>query len=199
MQTLNLADFRGTSAESVEAWLATILQEVERQAGLGGDTWTAEALYYGVTAHLKDAASMWLITMTEDMRPEAMTLSYSVRKMRKQYGHRDNIFKIQQRLAAREQRPGERLSAFAAKIMDIGFGKRVPAESYVEAFLHGINKQTAATQIRGRDPRTLKDALQYAKDTCGGYGEGLKVTDCYREDRGMGTEEEGAPPAKRRS
>lgn len=199
MQTLNLADFRGTSAESVEAWLATILQEVERQAGLGGDTWTAEALYYGVTAHLKDAASMWLITMTEDMRPEAMTLSYSVRKMRKQYGHRDNIFKIQQRLAAREQRPGERLSAFAAKIMDIGFGKRVPAESYVEAFLHGINKQTAATQIRGRDPRTLKDALQYAKDTCGEYGEGLKVTDCYREDRGMGTEEEGAPPAKRRS
>ncbi|KAI9983711.1 hypothetical protein PInf_007778 [Phytophthora infestans] len=138
--------------------------------------------------------------MTEDMRPEAMTLCYSVRKMRKQYGHRDNIFKIQQRLAAREQRPGERLSAFAAKIMDIGFGKRVPAESYVEAFLHGINKQTAATQIRGRDPRTLKDALQYAKDTCGGYGEGLKVTDCYREDRGMAGMEQGlgssdeAPP-----
>lgn len=205
MKTLNLADFRGTSAESVEAWLATIPQEVERQAGLGGDTWTAEELYYGVTAHLKDAASMWLITMTEDMRPEDKTLSYLVKKMRKKYGRRDNIFKIQQRLAAREQQPGERLSDFAAKLMDIGFGKRVPAESYVEAFLNGINNQTAAMQIRGRDPRTLEDALQYAEDTCGEYGEGFKVTDWrvakrrYRDDRGMGAEEEGAPPAKRKA
>ncbi|KAL3661793.1 hypothetical protein V7S43_013088 [Phytophthora oleae] len=101
MKTLNMVDLKGTSAESVEAWLAAIPQEVERQAGLGGDIWTAEELYYGVTAHVKDAASMWLITLTENMRKEDKTLSYLVRKMRKKYERRDNIFKIQQRLAAR--------------------------------------------------------------------------------------------------
>eukprot|EP00644_Phytophthora_capsici_P017360 jgi/Phyca11/125185/e_gw1.57.239.1 len=146
MKTLNLEDFRVTAAESVEAWLATIPQEVERQAGLGGDTWTAEELYYGVTAHLKDAASKWLITLSETMRDEDKTLSYL--------------------------QPGERLSDYAAVLMDIGFGQRVSAETYVEAFISGINNPTTATQIRAYEPQTLEDAVQFAEDKCGDYGEG---------------------------
>ncbi|KAE8955445.1 hypothetical protein PF011_g31790 [Phytophthora fragariae] len=83
MKRLHLEDFKGTASESVEAWLATIPQEVERQASLGGDTWTAAELYYGVTAHLKDAATKWLITLSENMREEDKNLAYLIKMMRK--------------------------------------------------------------------------------------------------------------------
>ncbi|OWZ03497.1 putative Polyprotein, partial [Phytophthora megakarya] len=92
MKALHLEDFRGTADESVEAWLATIPQEVERQTGFGGDTWTAEELYYGVTAHLKDRSNTWLTTLTSSMRREDKTLDFLVRKLRKKYGRRDNVF-----------------------------------------------------------------------------------------------------------
>jgi len=170
MKYLNLSDFSGKSSESVEAWLATIPQEVEGQAGLGGDTWTAEELYYGATAHLKDATSTWLIslaeTMTEQdktlaylkdatstwlislaetMTEQDKTLAYLVRMMRKKFGRREDMFTIQQRLTARVQQPGERVGDFAASLSTIGFGKRVPADSYVGAFINGINNQITAT------------------------------------------------------
>lgn len=204
MKRLHIEDFSGKSSESVEAWLATIPQEVERQAGLGGDSWTAEELYYGATAHLRDAASKWLITLTEHMQPEDRNLSYLVRKMRKKYGSRDNMFRIQQRLAARVQQPGERLSDYAASLTNIGFGKRIPAESYVEAFINGINNETTATQVRAYEPQTLDEAVQFAEDKCGEYGEGFKVTDWrvakrrYRENREYG-EEGDASPSKKKS
>ncbi|ETP50910.1 hypothetical protein F442_03870 [Phytophthora nicotianae P10297] len=204
MKTLHLEDFYGTTGESIEAWLATIPQEVERQAGLGGDTWTAEELYYGVTAHLKDSAGKWFTTLSETMQDDDKTLSYLVRRLRQKYGSRDNLFKTQQKLAAREQQAGERLSEFAAHLTNIGFGKRVPAESYVEAFINGINNPTTATQVRAYEPQTL-DALQFAEDKCGLYGEGFNVTDWrvakrrYREDRELGDDEEEAPPPKRRT
>ncbi|KAI9985805.1 hypothetical protein PInf_024571 [Phytophthora infestans] len=203
MKRLHIEDFSGKSSESVEAWLATIPQEVERQAGLGGDSWTAEELYYGATAHLKDAASKWLITLTEHMQPEDRTLSYLVRKMRKKYGSRDNMFRIQQRLAAKVQQPGERLSDYAASLTNIGFGKRIPAESYVEAFINGINNETTATQVRAYEPQTLDEAVQFAEDKCGEYGEGFKVTDWrvakrrYRENREYGEEGDATPPKKK--
>ncbi|KAI9998161.1 hypothetical protein PInf_002495 [Phytophthora infestans] len=203
MKRLHIEDFSGKSSESVEAWLATIPQEVERQAGLGGDSWTAEELYYEATAHLKDAASKWLITLTEHMQPEDRNLSYLVRKMRKKYGSRDNMFRIQQRLAARVQQPGERLSDYAASLTNIGFGKRIPAESYVEAFINGINNETTATQVRAYEPQTLDEAVQFAEDKCGEYGEGFKVTDWrvakrrYRENREYGEEGDASPPKKK--
>ncbi|GMF63983.1 unnamed protein product [Phytophthora fragariaefolia] len=188
MKRLHLEDFRGTDGESVEAWLATIPQEVERQAGLGGDTWPAAELYYGATAHLKDGAMNWLIMMTKNMREEDKNLAYLVQMMRKKYGRRD-MFRIQQRLAARVQQPGERLSDFAASLTSIGFGKRVPAESYVEALINGINNETAAMQVRTYEPATLDETVQFAEDKCGEYGEGFKVIDWrvakrrYREER----------------
>ncbi|OWZ21261.1 putative Polyprotein [Phytophthora megakarya] len=128
MKALHLEDSRGTADEFVEAWLATIPQGVERQAGLGGDTWTAEELYYDVTAHLKDLTNTWLTTLTSSMRREDKTLDFLVRKLRKKYGRRDNVFKVQQRLAARVQKPDERLSDYAGVLTNIGFGHQVPAE-----------------------------------------------------------------------
>ncbi|KAE9196573.1 hypothetical protein PF002_g23012 [Phytophthora fragariae] len=203
MKRLHLEDFKGTAGESVEAWLATITQEVERQASLGGDTSTAAELYYGVTAHLKDAATKWLITLSENIREEDKNLAYLIKMMRKKYGRRDNMFRIQQRLAARVQQPGERLSDFATSLTSIGFGKRVPAESYVEAFINGINNETTATQVRTYEPTTLDEAVQFAEDKCGEYGEGFKVTGWrvakrrYREEREYGAEDDTQPAKKK--
>eukprot|EP00644_Phytophthora_capsici_P016669 jgi/Phyca11/122255/e_gw1.47.277.1 len=205
MKTLNLTNFYGKPSESIEAWLAKIPQEVERQAGLGGDTWTADELYLGVSAHLQGEAGDWLTTLTETMREEDKTLSYLVKKLRKKYGSRDNLFKTQQKLAARVQQPGERLGDFASRLRQIGFGKRVPEESYVEAFLNGINNEMVGMQIRGHHPETLDDAVQLAEDASGVYGEGVKVTDWrvarkrYREDGVTDSNQEGTPSAKRKA
>ncbi|KAE8966522.1 hypothetical protein PR001_g28380 [Phytophthora rubi] len=169
MKRLHLEDFKGTAGQSVDAWLATIPQEVERQASLGGDTWTAAELYYGVTAHLKDAATKWLITLSENMREEDKNLAYLVKMMRK----------------------------------NIGFGKRVPAESYVEVFINGINNETTATQVRTYEPTTLDEAVQFAEDKCGEFGEGFKVTDWrvakrrYREEPEYGAEDDTQPAKKK--
>eukprot|EP00644_Phytophthora_capsici_P004223 jgi/Phyca11/15987/fgenesh1_pg.PHYCAscaffold_17_\ len=86
------------------------------------------------------------------MREEDKTLSYLVKKLRKKYGSRDNLFKTQQKLVARVQQPGERLGDFASRLRQIGFGKR----------------------IRGHHPETLDDAVQLAEDASGVYGEGVK-------------------------
>ncbi|KAE9180551.1 hypothetical protein PF004_g24807 [Phytophthora fragariae] len=113
------------------------------------------------------------------------------------------MFRIQQRLAARVQQPGERLSDFATSLTSIGFGKRVPVESYVEAFINGINNDTTATQVRTYEPTTLDEAVQFAEDKCGEYGEGFKVTDWrvakrrYREEHEYGAEDDTQPAKKK--
>ncbi|KAE8986494.1 hypothetical protein PR002_g22338 [Phytophthora rubi] len=191
-------DFRATADESVEAWLATVPQEVQRQLALDGEVWTSEELYYGATAHLKGAASKWLIGISETLDSNERTFEQLTRKMRRKYGRRDNTWQIQQRLAKRVQQPGERLSDFADSLTDIGFGKRVLAESYVEAFLNGINNEVTATQVRTAEPQTLEEAVQFAVDKCGEYGEGRKITDWrvakkrYREDRELAEDENAA-------
>jgi hypothetical protein len=164
MKSLKLDDFKGSTGESVEAWLATIPQEVERQSTLGGEDWSAEELFYGATAHLMDSAGKWLITLRETMGPEDRNLNYLITAMRKKYGRRDTMFHIQQRLAARVQQPGERLSDYAASLTNIVVGKRVPAESYVHAFINWINSTTPARQVRTYEPRTLDEAVQFAED-----------------------------------
>ncbi|GMF31979.1 unnamed protein product [Phytophthora fragariaefolia] len=60
VKKLDIEDFRGTPGESIETWLATVRQAVQRQAMLGGDTWTSVKLYYGVTAHLRRDVNKWL-------------------------------------------------------------------------------------------------------------------------------------------
>ncbi|KAE9172928.1 hypothetical protein PF002_g29442 [Phytophthora fragariae] len=95
------------------------------------------------------------------MREEDKNLAYLIKMMRKKYGRRDNMFRIQQRLAARVQQPGERLSDFATSLTSIGFGKRVPAESYVEAFINGIKIEITATQVRTYGPTTLDEARRH--------------------------------------
>jgi hypothetical protein len=153
---------------------------------------------------LKDAAGKWLITLRETMRPEDKNLNFLIRAMRKKYGRRDTIFNIQQRLAARVQQPGKRLSDYAASLTNIGFGECVPADYYVQAFINGINSTMTATQVRTFEPQTLDEAVQFAEDKCGEFGEGFKVTDWrvakrrYREDRGI-DEEDQAQPTRRKT
>ncbi|GMF24517.1 unnamed protein product [Phytophthora fragariaefolia] len=186
---LKIDDFKGKPGESVEAWLASVLEEVKNQERLGGDTWTAGELFRGAVQHLKGKAQKWYISLIETMEPDDCTFAFLVERMRAKYDPRDNAWQIQQRLAKRAQKPGERLRDFADSLLDIGFGKRVSAETYVEAFLNGMNNEVMATQTRGSDPQTLEEAVQYAEDKCGEYGEGRKVTGWeearrrYRTDR----------------
>ncbi|GMF35054.1 unnamed protein product [Phytophthora fragariaefolia] len=195
---LKIDDFKGKPGESVEAWLASVLEEVKSQERLGGDTWTAGELFSGAVQHLKGKAQKWYISHTETMELDDCTFAFLVERMRAKYGRRDNAWQIQQRLAKRVQQPGERLRDFADSLLDIGFEKRVPAETYVEAFLNGMNNEVMSTQTRGADPQTLEEAVQYAEDKCGEYGEGRKVTDweearrCYRMGRdSIGDDETG--------
>lgn len=194
---LKIEDFKGKSGESVEAWLASVLDEVKNQELLGGDTWTAAELFRGAVQHLKGKAKRWYLSLTETMDADDCTFAFLVEKMRAKYGRRENAWQIQQRLAKRVQQPGERLSDFAESLLAIGFGKKVSAESYVEAFLNGMNNEVMATQVRASDPQTLEEAVHYAEDKCGEYGEGRKVTDWhvarqrYRMDPSAGDDEPG--------
>ncbi|GMF15131.1 unnamed protein product [Phytophthora fragariaefolia] len=83
----------------------------------------------------------------------------------------------------RVQQPGERLRDFADSLLDIGFGKRVSAETYIEAFLDEMNNEMMAPHTRGANPHTLEEAVQYAEDKCGEYGEGRSVTEWREADR----------------
>lgn len=186
----------------MEAWLATIPQEVERQLSLGGDTWSALELFYGATAYLKEDASEWLITLREIMHEEDKNLAYLVKMMRKKFGRRESMFRAQQRLAARRQMPGERLVDYARQLTRIGFETRVPAEYYVDAFINGLNNENVAMIIQTCNPTTLDEAVQFACDKCGEYGEGPTVTDWrvakrrYREDD-CGADEDAQPARKK--
>ncbi|GMF18408.1 unnamed protein product [Phytophthora fragariaefolia] len=164
---LKIDDFKGKPGESVEAWLASVLEEVKSQERLGGATSTAGELFSGAVQHLKGKAQKWYISLTETMELDDCTVAFLVERMRAKYGRRDNAWQILQRLAKRVQQPGERLRDFADCLLDIGFGKRAPAETYVEAFLNGMNTEVMSTQTRGTDPQTLKEAVQYAEDKCG--------------------------------
>ncbi|GMF47160.1 unnamed protein product [Phytophthora fragariaefolia] len=146
---LMIDDFHGRTDESVEAWLATVPQEVQRQLALDGSSWTSRELFYGVTAHLKDAASKWFTGISEEIGPDDRTLEFIAMRLRR-------------------------------NLTNIGFGKRVAAESFIEAFLNGLNNQVTVAQVRTVAPQTLEEAVQAAIDTCGEYGEGKKVTD-WRE------------------
>lgn len=202
---LMISDFHGKPDESVEAWLASVLKEAENQANLGGDEWTVNELYYGAIQHLKGKAEKWFITWSQHVKPEDQTFAYLVKKMRGKYSRKENQFRLQQRLARRVQQPGERLSDFADSLVDIGFGKNVSDETYQEAFLSGMNNELLATQVRTSNPETLEDAVQFAIENCGEYGEGLSVTDWrtaqsrYRRNRGAAAPEVEEVGSKRKA
>jgi hypothetical protein len=144
---LDIEDFKGMPGESIEAWLATVRQAVQRQAVLGSESWTSMELYYGATAHLKGNANKWLVVMSERMSGEDYTFEYLTEELRKKYGRRGNAWKIQKKLSQRSQQPGERLDSFVNSLTNIGFGKRVSTESYLEAFYDGLINQDAAAHV----------------------------------------------------
>ncbi|GMG16831.1 unnamed protein product [Phytophthora fragariaefolia] len=179
VKKLDIEDFEGLLGDSIEAWLSTVRQAVQRQEVLGGDTWTSAELYFGARAHLKGNANKWLVVMNEGMSEEDYTFEYLTSKLRKKYGRRENAWKIQKRLSQRKQQPGERLDIFVNSLTNIGFGKRVAMESYLEAFYDGMNNQDAAAHVCTMGPTTLSEALEYAVSAYGEYGAGRKVT-CWQ-------------------
>ncbi|GMF36063.1 unnamed protein product [Phytophthora fragariaefolia] len=76
---MRVDDFSGKPGESVEAWLASVLEEVKNQEHLGGDTWTAGELFHGAAQHLKGKAQKWYISLTETMGPSDRTFAFLVK------------------------------------------------------------------------------------------------------------------------
>ncbi|GMF52513.1 unnamed protein product [Phytophthora fragariaefolia] len=156
VKKLDIEDFKGMPGESIEAWLSTVRQAVQRQEVLSGDTWTSTELYFGATAHQKGNTNKWLVVMREGMSEEDYTFEYLTSKLRKKYGRRENAWKTQKRLSQRSQQPGERLDSVANSLTSIGFGKRVSMESYLEAFYGGMNNQDVAAHASTMGPTTLR-------------------------------------------
>eukprot|EP00644_Phytophthora_capsici_P012333 jgi/Phyca11/18636/fgenesh1_pg.PHYCAscaffold_38_\ len=80
--------------------------------------------------------------------------------LKKKYGRRDNMFKIQQKLASRKQQPGERLSDYAAVLMDIGFGQpRLEEEALLFAldeFSEGEEQKKSPAEEAGETTRVIR-------------------------------------------
>jgi hypothetical protein len=129
---------------------------------------------------LKGAASKWFIGVSENIEPGERTLEFITMRLRKKYGRRETGWQTQERLRKRVQQPGERDDAFADSLVNIGFGRRVPAESFIDAFLDGLNNQIAAAQMRSWSLTTLEEAVQAVIETWGEFAEGRKVTE-WRE------------------
>jgi hypothetical protein len=114
--------------------------------------------------------------MSKGMTSEDYTFEYLTMQLRKKYGRRVSAWRIHKKLMNRAQQPGERLDSFINSLTNIGFGKRVSTESYLEAFYDGLNNQDAAAHVSTIGPTTLGEALEIAVGAYGEFGAGRKVT-----------------------
>jgi hypothetical protein len=118
--------------------------------------------------------------VSENIEPGERTLEFITMRLRKKYGRRETGWQTQERLRKRVQQPGERVDAFADSLVNIGSGKRVLVESFIDAFLDGLNNQIAAAQMRSWSLTTLEEAVQAVIETWGEFADGRKVTE-WRE------------------
>jgi hypothetical protein len=121
--------------------------------------------------------------MSERMSGEDYTFEYLTEELRKKYGRCENAWKPQKKLSQRSQQPGERFDSFVNSLTNIGFGKRVSSESYLEAFYDGLNNQDTAAHVCTMGPTTLGEALEYAVNNYGEYGACRKVTSWQKAQR----------------
>jgi hypothetical protein len=197
---LNIEDFTGAYDESVEAWLATVHNEVERQQTLDGGQWTSRQQFQGASARLKNKAADWFVNMNARLKPEDRTFVHFVVLLRGAFGSNECLLEVQLRVGRREQQPAERLQDFATNLRGIALGHDVPEECLVDAFISGINSPLMSTHVRVRGPQTLAEAVQVAVKTGGPYGAGYKIKDWraaerdHRDSRILTEREDGTPP-----
>lgn len=172
---LEIEDFTG-AAENVAAWLVAIPNAVQRQLALYGEVWT-EREYYGVSAHLKGPAGQWFHRLNAHIAPNCRTLDFLRSRLLDTYGSKVNVWETQLRLVQHRRQPGERLLDYANSLTEIGAeNPGVTAECYVDAFIRGMNNRVFVQSVRTARPSTLEDAVSYAVEFCGQYGEGCEVT-----------------------
>lgn len=194
---LSIEAFTGDNNEPVEAWLATVHNEVERQQTLNGEQWTSQQLFHGASACLKNKAARWFVNINARLEQEDRTFEHFAELLRSAFGHNESAFEVQLKVGRREQQPAERLHDFATSLRGIALGHDVPEECLVEAFTSGINNQLTSTHVRVRGPQTLTDAVQLAVKTGGSYGVGYKIKDwraaeqAYTDDRILTEREDG--------
>ncbi|KAK1940432.1 hypothetical protein P3T76_007883 [Phytophthora citrophthora] len=79
------------------------------------------------------------------------------------------------RLRQRRQQRGESLVEYAQKLREIASSNPVNEEWLVDSFLSGMNNTWCSTLVRGHRPATLNEAVNFAVDQVGEYGEGYGV------------------------
>ncbi|GMF49463.1 unnamed protein product [Phytophthora fragariaefolia] len=114
-----------------------------------------------------DAASKFP-TLAEFCRGFA---SYLTSRRRRKYGRSENAWQNQKTLSQRSEQPGERLDSFVNSLTNIGFGKRVAMESYLEAFYDGLNKPKRLRTRAHLQPATLSEALGFTENVYGDRSE----------------------------
>ncbi|POM58644.1 putative Polyprotein [Phytophthora palmivora] len=148
------------------------------QVALYGEEWSSEDLFFGVSAHLKDAARKWFIKLSSEIPPHCRTMEYLSRKLQETYGSQENVWEIEFKLMKRQQQPGELLRDFANCLDEIGAGHTsIPTQCYVDVFIRGMNNEVMSQSVRTAGVQTLEQAVNYAVRNCGKYGQGCEITD----------------------
>ncbi|KAG1705762.1 hypothetical protein DVH05_003512 [Phytophthora capsici] len=175
---LDIDDFTGCGEPQIEWWLKAAEQAAERQRVLDGETWAPLEMYYGVSKHLKDDAEKWFCSICTRIPTEDRTFENLATLLKRRFGKHESKLQTQMRITRRVQQPGERLDDYAANRSSIGIvHDNIPDYWYVESFLRGINNEASAMFVRGTKPKTLEDAVRFAVDVCGDYGEGYNMND----------------------
>lgn len=173
---LEVEAFSGNAGENVVSWLETISQAQQRQLVLYGEGWSPQDIYYGMSAHLKGAAATGFRKLNAQTPMEFRNMAYLEMQLRDTYGSRESAWKAPIRLIHRRQQPGEFLRDYANSLTKLGAGHPgLPGEFYIDAFARDMNNRLSARTVTAAKPRTLEQAVGFAIDNCGKYGECAEV------------------------
>lgn len=170
---LRLPKYSGLDGDMpISTWLRAV-QTAKRQQLARGSPWDPTDVYFEMVQNLKGEALRWYGTVVESIDPE--TDSNLARLMRDRYEERRTDPEVVARLQDRRQGIGEPLVEYATSLRAIVADRGIKEEWLIDAFLRGMHNPNSATFVRGRDPATLKEAVEMATHQVGRYGEGYGV------------------------
>ncbi|KAG3079540.1 hypothetical protein PC121_g6945 [Phytophthora cactorum] len=132
--------------ENVVSWIETLKQAQQRQLVLSREDWPSRDLYYWSVGPPQSGSS--------DVVP------------------RESAWEVQLRLIQRRQQSGELLRDYANSLTELGAGHPgLSGNFYVDAFARGMNNKISAQVVRTVKSPTLQQAVSFAIENCGKYGE----------------------------
>ncbi|KAK1943558.1 hypothetical protein P3T76_004954 [Phytophthora citrophthora] len=168
---LRLPKFKGLGEPKVtmKAWLKAVKNELRRQTAILRTEWREHEVFIEMVASLEGEALLWYDTVENAFSTrEDQTFRNLSRMMRDRY-------MVKRSNPERRQQRGESLVEYAQKLREIASSNPVNEEWLVDSFLSGMNNTWCSTLVRGHRPATLNEAVNFAVDQVGEYGEGYGV------------------------